>query len=504
MATAPTEFPALNFRDLEIKSELGRGQFGTVYLADYVGTLVAAKEVAHIPGMDFAKYFAREVNALADARHPNCIQLMGLAHDPSQEKLYIVTEYVPNGNVSEHWIHNREVDLPWRLRVSFAVDTARALAYLHSKNLIHRDLKGQNLLVTENRRVKVCDFGLARLRAQNDEERKRLSFCGTDAYMAPEIMLCSDFDALVDTFSYGVFLLELWTRVRPESFQRSPMLGMSVDMDTLTCPDDCPVPLWDLTQQCLEADPKARPGWRDILGVLAACEQLLVDREAAAMLAQANTAAGTGTEPKSTLAAGGGLHVGAEIGVVVGLPAGTGSTLGSAAALAQWQSAGDVSETSPSHDSITVLPIDTAAPPLAVDGSRIVDSHTTPLTVSADDNTRVHPHATATTEMLSLPHRFSLLPPPSMTPCRLCHKRIGLHRRLVCDDCGYTCHRRCAALAPASCASVTVSHKPGGGNVGSNDVGPLKPHQEKYLADLQRRTTENSGGAASSTHHPAV
>ncbi|KAJ3124790.1 hypothetical protein HK100_011115, partial [Physocladia obscura] len=89
------------------------------------------------------------------------------------------------------------------------MDVAKAIAYLHSRGIIHRDLKSDNLLVTENKRIKVCDFGFSRPYPTNAQETRRLSFCGTDAYMAPEIILCMEFDQKVDIFSYGVILCEL-------------------------------------------------------------------------------------------------------------------------------------------------------------------------------------------------------------------------------------------------------------------------------------------------------
>ena len=63
----------------------------------------------------------------------------------------------------------------WPLRVSFATDIARAVAYLHARNCLHRDLKGENLLITANNRIKVCDFGFARIAARNEEEMRRIS-----------------------------------------------------------------------------------------------------------------------------------------------------------------------------------------------------------------------------------------------------------------------------------------------------------------------------------------
>ncbi|KAJ3069934.1 hypothetical protein HDU98_007027 [Podochytrium sp. JEL0797] len=96
-----------------------------------------------------------------------------------------------------------------RMRVSIAMDVAKAMAYLHSRGIIHRDLKSENLLVTENKRIKVCDFGFSRPTPTNVQETRRLSYCGTDSYMAPEIILCMPFDHRIDIFSYGIILCEL-------------------------------------------------------------------------------------------------------------------------------------------------------------------------------------------------------------------------------------------------------------------------------------------------------
>ncbi|KAI6025510.1 kinase-like domain-containing protein, partial [Pisolithus marmoratus] len=75
---------------------------------------------------------------------------------------------------------------------------ARAVAYLHARKCIHRDLKGENLLVTTNGRLKVTDFGCARIAARNAEESKRLTFCGADSYMPPENLLGNEFDLPTD------------------------------------------------------------------------------------------------------------------------------------------------------------------------------------------------------------------------------------------------------------------------------------------------------------------
>jgi len=76
--------------------------------------------------------------------------------------------------------------------------------YLHARRCFHRDLKGENLLVTPNGRLKITDFAFARITARNADEVKRLTFCGTDSYMSPEILLGEEFDLPTDVYSLGV------------------------------------------------------------------------------------------------------------------------------------------------------------------------------------------------------------------------------------------------------------------------------------------------------------
>lgn len=217
------------------------------------------------------KYFERECRIMAEARHPNvgqscegcylpplvadalvrAVQYIGLCLAPlpppsnifpdrppvdlnARPRILIISEFLPRGNLRSY-IADRSLPMPWRLRLSFLIDIARAIAYLHSRNCMHRDLKGENLLVTENERVKVCDFGFARITAQNEEERRRMSYCGTDGYMvsersldlcrlvarltviaspsqAPEVLMGDDLDLPVDVFSLGVIFVEVISR----------------------------------------------------------------------------------------------------------------------------------------------------------------------------------------------------------------------------------------------------------------------------------------------------
>lgn len=235
---------------------------------NYLGIDVAIKEVLPSKDYDVGKYFEREWRLMKECRHPNICLFIGLSRAPDPDgRIFIVSEFVDNGNV-RLYIHDNTNPFPWRLRMSFATDVARALAYLHARKCIHRDLKGENLLVTSNGRLKVTDFGFARIAARNEEESRRLTFCGTDAYMSPEILLGDEFDLPTDIFSLGIIFCEIAARHLADDthFKRHPpTFGIDVDEVYRLASPDCPSDFLALCIECLNIDPSKRPTTRDIL-----------------------------------------------------------------------------------------------------------------------------------------------------------------------------------------------------------------------------------------------
>lgn len=186
----------------------------------------------------------------------------------------------PSGNLRQY-IHDKSKPLPWRLRLSFATDIARALAYLHARKCIHRDLKGENLLLTANGRLKITDFGFARIAARNQEESRRLTFCGTDAYMSPEILLGYEFDLPTDIFSMGVILAEIAARRLADDshFARSaPSFTIDPDEVRSLANSESPPDFIQLAVDCISAEPSARPTTLDILDRLGAIEAEVLAR----------------------------------------------------------------------------------------------------------------------------------------------------------------------------------------------------------------------------------
>ncbi|KAF9585914.1 hypothetical protein BGW38_000070 [Lunasporangiospora selenospora] len=265
----------IQWSDLKRFDIIGSGSFGRVFHGDLLGTEVAIKECVRSDSRAFdEKYFKREVDILKQSRHPNIVQFMGICR--RKKRFYIITEFLPLGNL-RRWIQDGTKEFGWDTRISFAIDISLALAYLHHKNIIHRDLKGENLLISENMRIKVCDFGFSRLEARDEDEMRRISYCGTDGYMAPEILLGEDFDCSVDVFSFGIVLAEMMARhvVDAQHFVRIPPdMGVSTDEILFRAEDGCPIELGELAIHCVHPLPEHRPKLRHIVERLTAIENV--------------------------------------------------------------------------------------------------------------------------------------------------------------------------------------------------------------------------------------
>lgn len=264
----------IDFNDLSDLKRIGGGNFGQVWKANYFGTKVAVKQLLDVDDADMHKYITREMLTLRDVRHPNVVQLMGLCKHSSG--IYIVTEYIPGGHL-RRLLKNRELDLPWSLRIRIAQDIMMALTYLHSRGIVHRDLKSQNLLVDDGYRIKVCDFGFSRLVEKNEF----MTVCGTDEWMAPEVRLGKMYDERADVFSFSMVLTELITRNKP--VERIPGKQFAFDSVSFrrTAPPDCPRPLVDLTCAMGAFNPSERMGFKDGLKVLKQLRKVLEDADGA-------------------------------------------------------------------------------------------------------------------------------------------------------------------------------------------------------------------------------
>lgn len=161
------------------------------------GISLAVKKLSADLSAKNISLFKQEAELMSKMRHPNILLYISSSLEPPN--LYIVTEYMPRGSLFDV-LHDTRIPLSWYIRVRMALDCASAMLYLHSSDpcIVHRDLKAENLLVSDGWNVKVCDFGLTRFSAQVDPSRGAFatgsssqgmtSNIGSTRYCAPEVL----------------------------------------------------------------------------------------------------------------------------------------------------------------------------------------------------------------------------------------------------------------------------------------------------------------------------
>jgi hypothetical protein len=210
-----TGLPAIfTYETIEIATggfskEIGKGGFGTVYegiLED--DTLVAVKCLVNESRQGQAEFCA-EIATTSSINHSNLVRLHGICVE-GQHRI-LVYEFMANGSL-DRWLFDSDKWLDWKTRYSIALDTARGLAYLHEESrlcILHLDVKPQNILVDEDFKAKVSDFGMARCLKRDIESHLVTGVRGTPGYMAPEWLLGAGITSKSDVFSYGMVLLEI-------------------------------------------------------------------------------------------------------------------------------------------------------------------------------------------------------------------------------------------------------------------------------------------------------
>ncbi|XP_057433419.1 chitin elicitor receptor kinase 1-like [Lotus japonicus] len=183
---------------------IGRGGFGSVYYAELRNEKAAIKKM----DMQASNEFLAELKVLTHVHHLNLVRLIGYCVEGS---LFLVYEYIENGNLSEHLRGSGRDPLSWPARVQIALDSARGLEYIHEHTVpvyIHRDIKSANILIDKNFRGKVADFGLTKL-TEYGSSSLQTRLVGTFGYMPPEYAQYGEISPKVDVYAFGVVLYEL-------------------------------------------------------------------------------------------------------------------------------------------------------------------------------------------------------------------------------------------------------------------------------------------------------
>ncbi|KAK6127430.1 hypothetical protein DH2020_038819 [Rehmannia glutinosa] len=191
------------------ENKLGEGGFGDVFKATLKnGNIVAVKKL-DISYSRAKADFETEVRLISNVHHRNLVRLLGCCSKGSE--LLLVYEYMANGSLDRFLYGDKRGSLTWKQRFDIIFGTARGLAYLHEQYhvcIIHRDIKPSNILLDDEFQAKIADFGLARLLPEN-QSHVSTKFAGTLGYTAPEYAVHGHLSEKVDTYSFGVVILEI-------------------------------------------------------------------------------------------------------------------------------------------------------------------------------------------------------------------------------------------------------------------------------------------------------
>ncbi|XP_052187955.1 serine/threonine-protein kinase STY13-like isoform X2 [Diospyros lotus] len=249
-----TEEWEIDLGKLDIRNVIAHGTYGTVYRGVYDGQDVAVKlldwgedditTAAETAALRAS--FWQEVAVWHKLDHPNVTKFVGASMGTSNLKIpsnsissdahnsvppraccCVIVEYLPGGTLKKYLIRNSRKKLAFKVVIQLALDLSRGLSYLHSKKVVHRDVKTENMLLDSHRTLKIADFGVARVEAQNP--RDMTGETGTLGYMAPE-------------------------NLRPE------------------IPRCCPNSLGSIMRKCWDADPEKRPEMDEVVRLLEAVD----------------------------------------------------------------------------------------------------------------------------------------------------------------------------------------------------------------------------------------
>nr|XP_007147690.1 hypothetical protein PHAVU_006G146400g [Phaseolus vulgaris]ESW19684.1 hypothetical protein PHAVU_006G146400g [Phaseolus vulgaris] len=265
---------------------IGQGGFGSVYYAELRSEKAAIKKM----DMQASNEFLAELKVLTHVHHLNLVRLIGYCVEGS---LFLVYEYIENGNLSQHLRGSGRDPLTWGARVQIGLDAARGLEYIHEHTVpvyIHRDIKSANILIDKNFRAKVADFGLTKL-TEYGSSSLHTRLVGTFGYMPPEYAQYGDVSSKVDVYAFGVVLYELISGKEaivktndPESESKGlvalfeEVLGLSDPKENLrqlvdprlgdNYPLDSVFKVSQLAKACTHENPQLRPSMRSIVVAL--------------------------------------------------------------------------------------------------------------------------------------------------------------------------------------------------------------------------------------------
>eukprot|EP01089_Gocevia_fonbrunei_P023543 TRINITY_DN9998_c0_g1_i1.p1 TRINITY_DN9998_c0_g1~~TRINITY_DN9998_c0_g1_i1.p1 ORF type:complete len:816 (-),score=194.29 TRINITY_DN9998_c0_g1_i1:77-2524(-) len=261
----------LDYAELELDTPgglpdyLGRGAYGIVVKGRYRGTTVAIKSFvseAAKAGSDSEELFRKEMDILSGLHHPNVVLLIGATLHPRT----MVTEYVEQGSIRDITLKDPD-SITWKRVIKISYKSALGMNYLHGRGILHRDLKGANILIDKHWNAKICDFGLSRPVALHT----MTGHTGTLRWIAPECLGESlHYSKKVDVYSYGMVLYELISKKVPfEELGFDYLVEKALKQGQRpVVPSTCNSTYADLMMACWSENPDDRPDFEAVIKIL--------------------------------------------------------------------------------------------------------------------------------------------------------------------------------------------------------------------------------------------
>jgi serine/threonine protein kinase len=241
---------------------IGKGGFGQVWKVRHKASdriyVIKVMNKQNIMDQKMGEQINREIDIMYKLNHPHVIKLVN--HYEDDDNLYLIMHFASKGQL--YSLLKRHGRFDQRTTAQYMRELISAVKYLHSFTppIIHRDIKPENILLDENGRVKLADFGWS-----NYEDKKRQTYCGTPEYLAPEMIKKEGHDTTVDIWDLGVLMFELLTGHPPFSGSNQTELFMNIKKHKINWPDDFPPLAKNLISKILKQNPKERVGLDEIL-----------------------------------------------------------------------------------------------------------------------------------------------------------------------------------------------------------------------------------------------
>lgn len=266
----------------EILEKIGTGGMGNVYKAHdrRLDRIVAIKilKLEYNDDSNFIRKFKRESLAAASISHPNIVSIFDVGSETIDDDVvhYIVMEYIDGKTLKE--LINEDGRLPEKRALNYALQIAEALKMAHSKHIVHRDIKSQNIMVTKDDRVKVTDFGIARV-ADNTTVTATNAVMGSVHYFSPEQARGAKVDNRSDIYSMGIVLYEMLTGTLPFDADNPVSVALMQVQTNMPRPSDKVKSISpgvdDLVLKMTRKDPNKR--YKDVYDLIKDIKSILVN-----------------------------------------------------------------------------------------------------------------------------------------------------------------------------------------------------------------------------------